>query len=75
MKSGFILSQLGEVDFHDSIMMLGFQEAAREQLYRVYIENRETVRQTLTELSATTIPKYRELEWRFDVQVGYSLFP
>ena len=36
---------------------------------QLYVENRNTIRSTLTQL-APSLPSYHNLEWRLDVQVG-----
>ncbi|KAK6196403.1 hypothetical protein SNE40_001635 [Patella caerulea] len=60
---------LNQVDYQDSIIVLGFSEDLREMLLQLYKENRKEVRTILSEISMD-LPHYRNLEWRFDVQLA-----
>ncbi|KAG9266414.1 COMM domain-containing protein 2 [Astyanax mexicanus] len=60
---------ISEIDFQDSVLVLGFSEELNKLLLQLYLENRKEVRQILSEL-APSLPHYRNLEWRFDVQLG-----
>ena len=63
-----ILSQLSDIDFQDSVMTLGFSEETRATLLGLYTENQREVRDILQEMSMD-LPHYRDLQWRFDMQV------
>lgn len=60
---------ISEVDFQDSVLVLGFSEDLNELLLQLYVENRKEVRQILSEL-APSLPHYHNLEWRLDVQLA-----
>ena len=58
-----------EIDFQDSLLMIGFSEELISTLLRLYLENRDEIRSILNELSLD-LPHYQNLEWRFDVQIA-----
>lgn len=60
--------QISEVDFQDSVLVLGFTEVLNQLLLQLYLENRKEIRHILGELTPS-LPHYHNLEWRLDVQV------
>lgn len=60
---------IGEIDFQDSVMTLGFSEEVNKALLDVYLENRKEIRDILVEM-AVALPQYHNLEWRFDVELA-----
>ncbi|XP_016131998.1 COMM domain-containing protein 2 isoform X3 [Sinocyclocheilus grahami] len=60
---------ISEVDFQDSVLVLGFSEELNALLLQLYLENRKEVRQILSIL-APSLPHYHNLEWRLDVQLA-----
>lgn len=60
--------QISELDFQDSVLVLGFPAELNEVLLQLYLDNRKEIRHILSEL-APTLPQYHNLEWRLDVQV------
>lgn len=60
---------IGEIDFQDSVMTLGFSEEVIGALLKMYLENRKEIRSILAEMSFGT-PHYHDLEWRFDVELA-----
>ena len=60
---------IGEIDFQDSVMTLGFSEEVIGALLKMYLENRKEIRNILGEMSFVT-PHYHDLEWRFDVELA-----
>lgn len=60
---------IGEIDFQDSIMTLGFSEEVIGALLKMYLANRKEIRNILGEMSLG-IPHYHDLEWRFDVELA-----
>jgi hypothetical protein len=60
---------VSEVDFQDSVMVLGFPEELNTELLKLYLENRKEIRAILGELSMD-LPHYHNLEWRLDVQLA-----
>lgn len=58
-----------ELEFRDSIIVLGFGEQNQEELVKSYLENRDEIRSLLTTLNIN-IPHYHNLEWRLDVQIA-----
>ncbi|XP_065887042.1 COMM domain-containing protein 2-like [Dysidea avara] len=60
---------LSELDFHDSIMTLGFSEEINKVLLQIYLDNRKEVRNIVSQLTIG-LPNYHNLEWRFDIQLA-----
>lgn len=60
---------IGEIDFQDSVMTLGFTEEVNKSLLQVYLQNRNEIRSILSEM-AVTVPHYHNLEWRFDIELA-----
>lgn len=60
---------VGQIDFQDSIMTLGFSEEMIGALLKMYLENRKEIRNILGEMSLRTA-HYYDLEWRFDVELA-----
>ncbi|KAM4814876.1 COMM domain-containing protein 2-like [Thomomys bottae] len=60
---------ISELDFQDSVFVLGFPEELNKLLLQLYLENRKEIRNILSELSPT-LPSYHSLEWRLDVQLA-----
>ena len=60
---------IGEIDFQDSVITLGFAEDVIKELLQLYLENRKEIRSILSEMSVE-VPHYRNLEWRFDVELA-----
>lgn len=60
---------ISELDFHDSVLVLGFSEELNELLLQLYLENRKEIRHILNQL-APALPHYHNLEWRLDVQLA-----
>ncbi|XP_023071178.1 COMM domain-containing protein 2 isoform X2 [Piliocolobus tephrosceles] len=60
---------ISELDFQDSVFVLGFSEELNKLLLQLYLDNRKEIRTILSEL-APSLPSYHNLEWRLDVQGG-----
>uniref|UniRef100_A0A3B3QSS4 COMM domain containing 2 n=1 Tax=Paramormyrops kingsleyae TaxID=1676925 RepID=A0A3B3QSS4_9TELE len=60
---------ISEVDFQDSVLVLGFSEELNKLLLQLYLENRKEIRLILSEL-APSMPHYHNLEWRLDAQLA-----
>ncbi|CAI9572374.1 unnamed protein product [Staurois parvus] len=60
---------VSEIDFQDSVLVLGFPEELNKVLLQLYLDNRKEIRQILSELEPD-LPHYHNLEWRLDVQLG-----
>ncbi|MBN3308554.1 COMD2 protein, partial [Amia calva] len=60
---------ISEVDFQDSVLVLGFPEELNALLLQLYLDNRKEIRDILQEL-APSLPQYHNLEWRLDVQLA-----
>ncbi|XP_076879469.1 COMM domain-containing protein 2 [Brachyhypopomus gauderio] len=60
---------ISEVDFQDSVLVLGFSEELNTLLLQLYLENRVELRHIQSELGPS-LPCYHNLEWRFDVQLA-----
>ena len=60
---------IGEIDFQDSVMTLGFAEDVISALLGMYLVNRKKIRNILSEMSLG-VPQFHDLEWRFDVELA-----
>ena len=60
---------IGEIDFQDSVLTLGFSEEVISALLQMYLANRREIRNILGEMSLG-VPHYHDLEWRFDVELA-----
>ncbi|XP_046780305.1 COMM domain-containing protein 2 isoform X1 [Gallus gallus] len=60
---------ISEMDFQDSIHVLGFSDELNKLLLQLYLDNRKEIRSILGEL-APKLPSYHSLEWRLDVQLA-----
>ncbi|XP_072428133.1 COMM domain-containing protein 2 [Chiloscyllium punctatum] len=60
---------ISEVDFQDSVLVLGFPEDLNKLLLQFYLDNRKEIRSILNELTPD-LPHYHNLEWRLDVQLA-----
>ncbi|KAG9351206.1 hypothetical protein AGOR_G00145100 [Albula goreensis] len=60
---------ISEVDFQDSVLVLGFSDELNKLLLQLYLDNRKEIRHILSEL-APSLPHYHNLEWRLDVQLA-----
>ena len=62
-------AMVNEIDFQDSVMMVGFSEGLTNTLLTLYQENRDEIRTVLNK-SSLDLQHYDNLEWRFDVQIA-----
>ncbi|XP_072180275.1 COMM domain-containing protein 2-like [Diadema setosum] len=60
---------VSDLDFQDSIAVLGFSEDLRKELLALYTESRMEIRTILAEM-AMDLPHYHNLEWRLDVELA-----
>uniref|UniRef100_A0A8D0GP70 COMM domain containing 2 n=1 Tax=Sphenodon punctatus TaxID=8508 RepID=A0A8D0GP70_SPHPU len=60
---------ISDIDFQDSVLVLGFPEELNKLLLQLYLDNRKEIRSILSEL-APKLPSYQSLEWRLDVQLA-----
>uniref|UniRef100_A0A8C6DDQ1 COMM domain-containing protein n=1 Tax=Moschus moschiferus TaxID=68415 RepID=A0A8C6DDQ1_MOSMO len=60
---------ISELDFQDSVFVLGFPEELNKLLLQLYLDNRKEIRTILSE-SAPDLPSYHSLEWGLDVQLA-----
>ncbi|KAM6224723.1 COMM domain-containing protein 2 [Rhynchocyon petersi] len=65
-SSKFMISEL---DFQDSVFVLGFSEELNRLLLQLYLDNRNEIRTILGELTPR-VPSYHNIEWRLDVQLA-----
>ena len=61
--------QINEIDFKDSVMVLGFSKELNDELFRLYEENCKEIRSILSSMSMD-LPHYHSLEWRFEVKLA-----
>ncbi|XP_015921069.2 COMM domain-containing protein 2 [Parasteatoda tepidariorum] len=62
-------NMVDEIEFRDSILVLGFSSEIQEELTKCYLENNESIRSHLYGLDFG-IPQYHDLEWRLDIQIA-----
>ncbi|XP_070764998.1 COMM domain-containing protein 2 [Enoplosus armatus] len=60
---------LSQVDFLDSVLVLGFGEELNQILLQLYLEHHSQIRSILSQLPSN-LPAYHNLEWRLDVQLA-----
>ncbi|XP_068599511.1 COMM domain-containing protein 2 [Brachionichthys hirsutus] len=60
---------LSEVDFLDSLLVLGFAEELNQILLQLYLQHHGPLRGILSQLPPH-LPAYHSLEWRLDVQLA-----
>eukprot|EP00041_Stephanoeca_diplocostata_P040010 m.1638417 g.1638417 ORF g.1638417 m.1638417 type:complete len:202 (-) comp27951_c0_seq1:141-746(-) len=60
---------MSDMDFNDSVMILGFADQLHQQLMEVYKEHMDTVRRITGEM-AMTLPQYKDMKWRIDAQIA-----
>ncbi|XP_019358673.1 PREDICTED: COMM domain-containing protein 2 isoform X2 [Gavialis gangeticus] len=65
---------ISEIDFQDSVHVLGFSEDLNKLLLQLYLDHRKEIRNILGELTPE-LPSYHSLEWRLDVQILQLAFP
>uniref|UniRef100_A0A3Q3WGG3 Uncharacterized protein n=1 Tax=Mola mola TaxID=94237 RepID=A0A3Q3WGG3_MOLML len=59
---------ISEVDFLDSVLVLGFDEELNQILLKLYQQHQSQIRSVLNQLPSN-LPAFHNLEWRLDVQV------
>lgn len=60
---------ISEVDFLDSVLVLGFGEELNQILLQLYLQHHSQIRSILSQLPSN-LPAYHSLEWRLDVQLA-----
>ncbi|XP_070816900.1 COMM domain-containing protein 2 [Chaetodon trifascialis] len=60
---------ISEVDFLDSVLVLGFGEELNQILLQLYLQHHNQIRSILSQLPSS-LPAYHSLEWRLDVQLA-----
>ncbi|XP_068449372.1 COMM domain-containing protein 2 [Clinocottus analis] len=60
---------ISEVDFLDSVLVLGFGEDLNQTLLQLYLQHHSQIRSILSQLPSSQ-PAYHNLEWRLDVQLA-----
>lgn len=60
---------ISELDFQDSVQMLGFNEATCNEILRSYLENAKEIRSLIAD-TRFGLPHYHDFHWRLDVQVS-----
>ncbi|PNF36213.1 COMM domain-containing protein 2 [Cryptotermes secundus] len=58
--------QLSDIDFHDTVLTLGFSEEHQETLESFYRGKKQEIYDVLSQLTLDQ-PHYHDLEWRFEV--------
>ena len=64
----FLFQQLSDLDFRDSVLTLGFSEEHQGALELFYKGKKQEICEVLSRRTLD-LPHYRDLEWRFEVQV------
>ncbi|XP_029988920.1 COMM domain-containing protein 2 [Sphaeramia orbicularis] len=60
---------ISEVDFLDSVLVLGFNEDLNQTLLQLYLQHHSQIRSVVNQLPFNP-PSYHNLEWRLDVQLA-----
>ncbi|XP_028260649.1 COMM domain-containing protein 2 [Parambassis ranga] len=60
---------VSEVDFINSVLVLGFGEEVNQILLQLYMQHHSQIRSILSQLHSN-LPAYHNLEWRLDVQLA-----
>uniref|UniRef100_A0A8C5M493 COMM domain containing 2 n=1 Tax=Leptobrachium leishanense TaxID=445787 RepID=A0A8C5M493_9ANUR len=60
---------ISELDFQDSVLVLGFPEELNKVLLQLYLDNKKEIRRILGDLEPS-LPHYHNMEWRLDVQLA-----
>jgi len=60
---------LSEMDFNDSVMMLGFSEELHQKLMQLFMENKDEIRRISGQLGMT-LQSYKDVQWRIDAQIA-----
>ncbi|XP_034036208.1 COMM domain-containing protein 2 [Thalassophryne amazonica] len=60
---------ISEVNFLDSLLVLGFGDELNQILLQLYLQHRNQIRSILS-LLPSNLPAYHNLEWRLDVQLA-----
>ncbi|XP_053178151.1 COMM domain-containing protein 2 [Scomber japonicus] len=60
---------ISEVDFLDSVLILGFVEELNQILLQLYLQHQSQIRSVLS-LLPSNLPAYHNVEWRLDVQLA-----
>ncbi|KAM9357761.1 COMM domain-containing protein 2 [Symphorus nematophorus] len=60
---------ISEVDFLDSVLVLGFGDELNQILLQLYLQHHSQIRSILGQLPSN-LPAYHSLEWRLDVQLA-----
>ncbi|KAM6921372.1 COMM domain-containing protein 2 [Xenentodon cancila] len=60
---------ISELDFMDSVLVLGFSEELNQILLQLYQQHHSQIRSILSQLVPSQ-PAYHNLEWRLDVQLA-----
>eukprot|EP00037_Helgoeca_nana_P008087 m.72270 g.72270 ORF g.72270 m.72270 type:complete len:250 (-) comp18714_c0_seq3:445-1194(-) len=61
--------KMTEMDFNDSVMILGFPEGLHTLLLELFKEHCEVLRRVAGHLTMS-LPTYTDLKWRIDAQIG-----
>ena len=60
---------ISDLDFSDSLIVLGLPQEVNDELKQVYLENKAEIRRILSAMKVN-LPSYSNLEWRLDVQIA-----
>ncbi|KAF3691395.1 COMM domain-containing protein 2 [Channa argus] len=60
---------ISEVDFLDSVLVLGFDDELNQILLQLYLQHNNQIRSILSQLPSN-LPAFHNLEWRLDVQLA-----
>lgn len=63
------VTQINDIDFKDSVLVLGFSQDLNDVLFQLYQDNCKEIREILSSMSMD-LPHYHNLEWRFEVQLA-----
>mmetsp|Transcript_80544 Transcript_80544/g.93969 ORF Transcript_80544/g.93969 Transcript_80544/m.93969 type:complete len:198 (-) Transcript_80544:78-671(-) len=66
--------KLSEKEFRSIIDNTKFSESKKKIIFEVLQNNQDEMRKNLQKLAGDEIPSFRNLNWRFDVQISSKLF-
>lgn len=63
-------TKISEESLGESLKLLGFKEGIRQAFIQCYLSKANQLQTVLTTDLALSLPRYKNLNWRFDVQVN-----
>uniref|UniRef100_K3WSH6 COMM domain-containing protein n=1 Tax=Globisporangium ultimum (strain ATCC 200006 / CBS 805.95 / DAOM BR144) TaxID=431595 RepID=K3WSH6_GLOUD len=64
------MADLSEYHFQVSMKAMDLPAAHAEELTKLYLDNLDAIKESVCRETGTTLPRYRSLDWRIDLEVG-----